>query len=528
MTDATRSDLRSASRPAEAPTPRASRGSTRPARVDWLVVLLVVGVAAALRAPALAPPSLWLDDAWAALVIRAHGWSDLRLVAVTAPGWTVGLAGWLGAVGLSSLAAQAPAFAAGVLGPGALYLVAVRGGRSRAAAAFAAAILLASPIHLITSTRVKPYTIDALLAIAIVAVAWPLLDDPARPRRWAVLAGVGIVATVVSAPAAVTMAAAVAAAGLAALRDRAGWRSAVTAGGGYLLVGLVWWRFVLAPAVTDGLRDYWAAQMLPTGGVSPFLRALGAALVRVAETLSWTPPWLTLTVGALALLLLAVRRPLQAVLFGGPLLVGIVLAALGRSPIGGMRTDTYLLPTLALLIAGGVDVLSAPASRRAGTAGRRAAATVMGLAALALAVGAIWHVPAYPEEDVRPLVTMAERGRAPGDAIVVYPSTRWAYALYTDAPVRLVPNPDSANGFEVIVDHRAVRVLGPHRADPEAYLSGLRGMTRGVDRVWFVASHWGGDLDVLEDQFRSLGFHVTREEQRPGARLLVWEREPGR
>ena len=498
---------------------------SRRGRTDVLVVVLLVAVAAAVRVPALAPSSLWLDDAWAALVVRAHGWHDLALVAVTAPGWTVGLAGWLGLTGLSSLAAQAPAFVAGVLGPGLCYLVGLRLRLSRWAAVLAAALLLSSPIHIIYSTRVKPYTIDAVLVLAVLWVAAPLLTDPDRARRWGALVAVAALGTVVSAPVAVAMAAAVAAGVVAGWRAGRGLRSALAAGGAYLVFGLVWWRLVLAPQVADGLRDYWAPQMLATRSVGAFAHSLGAALVRVAETLSWVPPWLTLTVGGLALLALAVRRPRQALLLAGPLLVAIVLAALGRVPLGGRRTDTYLLPALALLVAAGVE---AARELLVGVPARRIAAGVVGVAAVAVGVGAAWHLPHYPAEDVRPLVAEAEAQRAPDEPIVVYPATRWAYALYTSTPVRLVPNPESANGFEVVLDHAGIRVLGPHRDDPEAFRSGLAGMVDDAGRVWFVASHWGSDLDVLEQQFRTLGFQAARREQRDGALLVVWARSVGR
>ena len=77
-----------------------------------LAGLLVLSVA--LRIQGLAPTSLYRDDAWSMLVTRMHGLGEIRLVMMTAPGFELVLK-MLGAIfGNSSLAAQAPAWIAGI------------------------------------------------------------------------------------------------------------------------------------------------------------------------------------------------------------------------------------------------------------------------------------------------------------------------------------------------------------------------------------------------------------------------------
>src|SRR5439155_6932788 len=92
--------------------------------LDALAAVVLLAAAAALRARPLAPPSLWIDDAWVSLLYKVHTVGDVRRIAVASPGFVVLLKAWLSVVRFSSLRAQLPAFVCGVLAPPAIYLTA--------------------------------------------------------------------------------------------------------------------------------------------------------------------------------------------------------------------------------------------------------------------------------------------------------------------------------------------------------------------------------------------------------------------
>ena len=110
---------------------------------DIAVVVVLLVIATRIRRGPLGPPSLWLDDAWPALVTRVP-WSRIQIVGLTSPGYSAILKAWTHVVGFSNTHAQEPALAFGVLGPAAVYLTGRRLALRILPAAVAATILLAT------------------------------------------------------------------------------------------------------------------------------------------------------------------------------------------------------------------------------------------------------------------------------------------------------------------------------------------------------------------------------------------------
>ena len=475
---------------------------------DAAVAVALGVLAALLRWGPLGPSSLWFDDAWLSLVHRSDGPIDVLRVGVTAPGFAAGLWAVLRVAGLSETAAQALPFAVGVAGPAAVYLAGRRLGLGRAGAVVAGAVLLVSPVHVTYASRVKAYTTDALLGAGLLVAGWRVVERPAAARRWAVLAGAGAAAVVVSAATAPTVAAGFLAGGLAAWTARPRRLApAVRAGAGFGAFALVWWGAVIRPASTDPLRGYWDGFYLTHG---PW-----RALVGVVDGLSAVAPVVVLLALAVAAAVVAARRPLLAVLLVTPLVVTAALAGLQLVPLGGGRTDSHLYPSLALLL--GAGVVEVARRRQVVTA---AVATVV-VAALAVTVR---EPDPYPAEDLRPLVEAVERQAEPGDVVAVYPAARWAFALYTSSPVDIRRDATSANGFAAPVRDPDVQVLRPHRDDPAAHGPPVHALTAGADRIWLLASHIAPDLQAIEAFLREDGFEPVRTTTRPGATLTLWER----
>lgn len=503
-----------------------SRGWT--VALDLATVVLLVVFAAWLRAPGLAPSSLWLDDAWVALVHRTDSWQELRYVGFAAPGFVAGLKGWLEVVGPSALTAQLPAFLAGVLAPAAAFLLGRWRRWHRAAALLAGMVLVTSPIAITYATRVKQYTVEALLGVVLLALALWLLDDRADRRRWVAFLGVGGAATVVSAFLAPTVGAGLLAVLVAELRDRdrTGVVRAVGWGLAYALAALGWYLAVLAPAVTSSISGFWAEDFLTVdAGLGAFVASVGDGMAGVLAGLLPLPVWLGAVLLAAAVVAVVAGRELEvAVLLLTPSVVAVGLAGLQLAPLGGGRTDVHLYPSLALLLAAGVAV-----GLRVGAVPGRwwPGAGVVG--ALGLSVALVWAaepVAGYPRHDVRPLVDEVEDRATADEVILVYPSTVWAYALYSGSPVELVADPVSSWGFSPRFDDPRIVVLPPGRDDPSAYLPTVASLA-GTDTevVWLVATHWRDDLEGLRAQLEDAGFVGEEVARRDGARLERYERD---
>ena len=461
----------------------------------------LAALAIGLRVGPLGPSSLWLDDAWVALISRAHGAGDVWTMGFTFPGFAVLLRLWFGVVGFSETTAQVLPFAFGVAGPALLWWVCVRRGLTVGASLVAAGVLLASPVHLEYSTRVKSYTLDALLAIGLLAAGWWLIDQPRSARRWAVAVGAAAAATMMSAAVAPYALAIVVAGALAG-----GLVEALVAGAAYGGFALVWWFAALDRAVNPGLRAYW--HDFYVDGVGD----LASGLHRLLDGFAPLPVWVTALVLVAAGVGLAARRPALLLLLGVPVLVAVGLAVMEMAPLGGGRTDTFLYPALAVAVAAGLEPFL--------TRWWVGAAVIGGLAVLAPTAGP------YPREDVRPLVAFVESERSADEAVLVYPATRWAYALYTSSPVRFSRDPDDAPGYSAAIAHSPyhVHVLPPAgRVDPARYELLVQTVVSDHGGLWLVASHWRSDLADLYAALDAFGLTEVGRWERPGAVLTRWE-----
>ena len=482
-------------------------------RVDVALVVAFAGAAAALRAPALGPASLWLDDSWPALVTKADRLHEVLLAGAWAPGFGFILKGWLGAVGFSELKAQLPPFLLGTVAPPLLYVVLVRRGLGRLAAGVGAFVLMTSSVHITYSVRVKQYTLDAVCVIVLLAVLWWLLEDVSEKRRWWYLAATGTVAIAVSSLSAVVAGSGVAVALLLLVRrNRGSIRVALPAVSELALFGGAWWWFVLRPRVTTSLREEFHARFFGIdAGVGEALRDLaGAAVVVVRGAVQLPGPIEGLVVLAAAVVVLW-RRPTLGLLLLAPLALAVVLAAARAAPLGTGRTDVYLYPLLAVLVA--------LAAHEALTVAPRA--TALALGTLAAASLATYRPPNYPREVVRPLVREVETITTDRDAILIAPKAGYAFGLYTKWPVDLVSSDEVQQGFTVRIRRPNVVILG--RLRPTAADGRVERVVRTHDSIWVLASH-GRPPRALDRILAPRGFKRISLRREPGASLEHWSR----
>jgi hypothetical protein len=488
--------------------------------VDWLIAVALGGVVLTLVWSSLGPSSLFFDDAWQALVVKAHSFREVMLVSLTAPGYTLLLRGWFELVGFSELGAQLPSVFFAVLLPGAAYLIARRRGLNRLAALLGGALLLSSPVLLTYATHVKQFSLNAFLGLVLVSYAWLIIDEGGTARRWVLLLVLASCATIMSgavSPVAVGVLLAAAVADTVRGPRHRGWSLAAL--GGYALFGAAWWLLYLHHAVNPSLVDIWRDFYIGHDGPLTFLRDVTVALVRLADGFTSVPVWISCPALFLATLVGARRRWATTLLLLCPVTIAVAVAALRLGPLGAGRTDTQLFPAMALLIAYGANDLVKTRTVQI---------------ELAVAVGLISLLPVlvpvavpYPQEDVRPLVELINAS-GHGNPVVVHGWTYWAFALYSDRAITFVESTDPT-GFDV--SYADPNVLQLERFGTEAEFERKLEDLDDADPVWFVASHfrpdWPDDYAMTLAAFRSIGYRIGQRWDRPGALLIRWDRRGG-
>jgi hypothetical protein len=495
-----------------------------------------------LRFRAIGVSTLFLDDAWVAVGARFPTVGDTIGAGLTSPGFSLVYRAWSAAFGDGATTAQLLTVGFAVAAPVVLFLAAAERGLPKYAALLGAGLLATAPAHIDMSTRMKQYTAEALVATLLLWAAWRILDRPS-PGRWAVCGGVAIAASFVSTVGAVASAAALGSCLLAALLTRPRRLSpAIVTCGAFVMVVLPWTVLAVQPNVFEKLTDYWRGYYLDGSG---FAGGLYTRMSVLANGFQGIRSVAVLVVLGAAACFVLFRRPFLGVLLVSPTFVAIGLAALTVVPLGTGRTDVYLFPSLALLIAVAVAELAAMVPARARTS-VALVAVVAFVASVALAEPALDHSTSktrgpcpdppvegstllrcpYPLEDLGPLVRFVESHRRAGDKILVYPSSGYAYGLATRYGIEKRDDPLAATGWVVKVNGPDVVILQAHREDPEKWTGPLDRLAARSPRVWLLGSHFFPDWRELGTMLMRRGYRVGEFETRQGAAALLFFKEP--
>lgn len=469
-------------------------------RIDGLLAIALVAAAAFARYRPLSPSSLWLDDSWAAVAYKAHGVVQFSRAVRISPFFLATTAVWLKTVGLTSLRAQLVAFVPGILGPAAVFLAARSMRFGRAGALLAGALIVVAPLHMQYSSHVKQYTFEALLTTIIVRVGWWLLDKPDR-RRWTVMTITAIATSLASVAIAPVVAGAYAAGLLAALRRGTARAEAIASMAAYGAVAGLWYLLVVRPSTHPALRAYWRQ----LGGFWSHHANLGLAtglvetLKHVAHGFSGLAPLVTIWIMAAVVVIAFVRSAERAVLLFVPFVVAVVLAGLQIAPLGA-RVDIYLYPTFALLVGYACQPLLQ----------RLPVAPVVPIVLLTVLLATTPLPSAYQHEDIRPLVARLETESRSTDSILVYPTGRFALALYTHWPVRIEPDAVDSVPFRPVVVRPRLQQLSGGKALQLMVRDVHRDTT--VRRVWFIGSHGiPQSIVAMNKAIEGVGFVRTLE-----------------
>ena len=126
----------------------------------WLILVSLI-----IRFNSLAPNSLWQDDSYVALVIKTTTFEEFQLTAGHHPGFSLWLLSLYKLFGFSEFLFQIPSFILGVITPSIGYLALRRHNFSRRFSATFGLMLASSSTLVLVSSRVKPYSTEAFIAV---------------------------------------------------------------------------------------------------------------------------------------------------------------------------------------------------------------------------------------------------------------------------------------------------------------------------------------------------------------------------
>ena len=457
------------------------RTKGRRAFETWGPLALLGAVALLLRILDFLPRrSFWLDEAMLGINIQQSGFRALlgrldfdqaapvgflwaeRLVYVT--------------LGSNDFWLRVFPFLFGLLSIWMVYCLARQNG-SRHFAWLALALVALSPAHLRYSGDLKQYTLDVLVAAALLWSFGQTLRSPQYPGAHGRLALAGAMAIWFSHPSMFVLAGI----GIAGVVSQ--WRRFAEVGfwKTWLSIGTTWLiSFVVLYAVnlrhvsgSEDLTTYWAAHFAPALSRASWHWYLNH-FIRNSEYLfstGWT--WASFVLSAIGLVSLLVRR--TAIGLAILLMVGVTLLASTMSlyPFYG-RLLMFMLPAGALLVAESVEVMRLFLKRHS----RLAAQLFYGVAVVALLQSPlrldIDRVSnRSPETGMKPLIPAMLAKSLPGDQIFVYYGAVPEFRFY--APAFNIANDAYISGSR-------------HRTDPPAYRAELDQSLKS-GRVWFVFSH---------------------------------------
>ena len=439
-----------------------NQGPSRVARLSlFLGYALILSGGILMRIPLLDPPSLWYDDEWVAALVRFAGlreWLEYR--ASVPMGFVASLKGisYLDADPERGL--QLLPMLCGLVAPLLLGWLVQRETRLPPLGLVAAALLAMSPVAVGYSMRVKQFSWDALIVVAVLIVGLSALQKAAAPS-WRQILPTAI-ATLLS-YVSILVAAPIMHVSLLRnfVRERPTLGLALQRALPTLALDLLWfgyywfrlrgqsrgdvnffWRLrgVLPEWSADGLMGYFFSN-----GPYGFTKAIGNALPFIDPTMG------TLLVG-ISLLGLWVNLSSRwlGVFFSSFYALALFGALFGLYPFGGIRTDIFSYPVTVCLVslALGIGLNRFVAHQR-----EAIASLLAGLSLAMFMIQVVRPRPAptpYPARSDAELVSLLETSRASDEYVLVSRAAHFAVGYYGNLPMRYVGLPQDGFRIEVL------------------------------------------------------------------------------
>jgi len=489
--------------------PAAVAGRPQPGGLNVIDFCLAAAIGLAVLVvhdvPYLLHQSFWVDEAWVADTVRAPIGLTKSLASSTPLGWTY-LLRLVPFGGPERLRLVPLAFAMLTAAAGYLFGRELGLGRYSTGILTGAAALL-SPA-LLFANDLKQYTAEAF-ACLVVWILVARVENEWRARRLVAIAATASVGMLFANTVILVGVAAMASLAIECLIRRQYRHLAELAGAaaGMLVLGLVIYETLVRPNVTPKLVAYWDAFYMPTRSGSSAVAFLHRAFHDLAPYMGFR--WAALD--AVAILagiaaLIWLRRVALAAMFPIIIAIVVVASAARKYPFGDLRTSTFWLVLVPVLLA----VAVAAIARLAATVDRRmpALVAVVALAIWVPVVRPYIRIHSIPVEDVHSEVTYLQAHFRPGDVVIVSYGASFGFAYYYPAqasfPAGIGPNGHvvaypQLPWMVVLTNRRAVDIanaLSAARAKIAAEPAGERG------RIWIIRSHqtsievraWNKDL----------------------------------
>jgi len=491
-------DLATAESPTGARSPGTFRHGAHARRRNWadpaghlVAAALGVGVLVVHNVGYMLSAPYWVDEAWVADSTRAPLSQLPWLTSSTPLGWTFLLhyvpAGGTGGLRLLPLAFTVAATVCAFYVGNALPLP-----RPWTGLLTGSAVLLV-PAMLVRDD-LKQYTAEACASILLLLLVARVESGWSRGRLaavGAVTAG-GLLVTNTSAFVGLAGLVGLVVAALVRTEFRRAVEAAVAlavtagvAGGVYLLVD----RRHRNPELTSFWADYYVAR---GHGISGALTSVHGYLVGLAPYVG-TRSLLVEAVLALGGIvgLVWLRRYALAVMIPLSIIVTIVASMFHEYPFGDLRTSTFWLVEVAVLMAVGVACALALVVRRARVVGAVGAVVVVVLAVVV--VRPYIRSRPIPREDVAAQVAYVDGHRRPGDVVILSYAASWGFAYYEASPApRFRPIDYADNGFLPVYPGVRWLVQMPDRRPADvvtALATAEATAARHGGRIWIIRSH---------------------------------------
>ncbi|HEV3213254.1 MAG TPA: hypothetical protein VGZ03_07665 [Acidimicrobiales bacterium] len=444
-------------------------------RYEWALLLAVAAVGAVARAGGFSSGTLYRDDAWVALTTRVPLGTAARMV-VTTPGFVLGERVWIGWFPHALWADQLPTFLASVAGIVVVGRLARWWGLSAPAALVAAGVVALAYSDVQYATRVKPYAFDLLGACLVLFLAERVRRHGPRGAVW--LAGASVAVCAISlTPVPLVLGVWVALGVEAVVRRTVSVR--LVAAGAATALGLAALWLAVRAGISPRLRTSWDGYYLVVSSPHGFAHSARTILDGLVRGVGVTTPSLgihglgTLDRVALCALfllgLLAWRRQLLSLAVLG---AAVVCSIPSLVPLGTGRTDAYLYPAIAMVLAEGAAIAWRWTRRTHRALAVVALCVGLGVAGL-LAADRVVHRQGYPGGDFAVAAGLVHRGLAQGDRVVIGGTARWPWSYYDVRHVRIVHSDLYNNGYTTLSDRARVIVV-PGTAIEGGYLASSR------------------------------------------------------
>jgi len=450
-------------------------------RHEWALLMGIAAVGAVARLGGFSSGTLYRDDAWVALTTRVSLSTAARMV-VTSPGFVLAERVWIGWFPHSVWADQLPTFLASVAGIVVVGRLARWWGLSAPASLVAAGIVALAYSDVQFATRVKPYAFDLLGACLVLWLAEGVRRHGPRAAPWLAVASVAVCAfslTPLPLVVAVWVVLGVEAVARRTLSVR------LVASGAAAALGLAALWLAVRGGISPRLRSSWDGYYLVVSSPHGFAHSARTILDGLVHGVGVTTPSLGLhglgTLDRVALLalfalgLVSWRRQLLCV---AALAAALVLSIPSFVPLGTGRTDAYLYPAIAMIVAEGATTawhLARRAHRAVAVGVLCAALVVAGL----LGADRVVHRQGYPGGNFAVAAGVIHRGLAHGDLVVIGGTARWPWSYYEVRHVRIVHSDLYNNGYTTLSDSPRVEVI-PGTAIEGGYLAASQRAARRV------------------------------------------------